>query len=324
MKSIHSMLEFLILDGLLLFSLFFSITWFIVWLQQLGIGSATNARLSQLGIWRGAALASFGGLVTPFCSCSTVPVLTGMLRARVRLGSSFAFLVASPVINEGVIALLLGKSGVALAIAYVIAAGLLTTLAGVLVETLGMSRFLRPLAAMTGTQAIDIGKTSNTPSYQPSKVEAAVVAARMAWLELKAITPYLLAGLIVGAVIYGFVPETMLLEISQSVPPTGLIVLAAAIGIPIYISPLTAVPIGYALLERGFPVGALVAFLVSAVGSSVPEMILLWRLFRWQLLAAHIAVVLLSAVALGMLIGGISPFMRDIPSIWSLFSTTLH
>ena len=312
MKSIQAMLEFLLLDGALLIGLFFSITWLVVLLQQLGVGGSLNSRLSQMGRWRGAAMASVGGFVTPFCSCSTVPVLTGMLRAEIRLGTSFAFLIASPVINEGVIVLLLSKNGLVLAIAYILAAGLITTLGGLLIESLGMGRFLRPLTVAAGTSAMHVN-TPGTASYKPSTAEAAKVAARMALIELKTVAPYLVIGLLVGAVIYGVVPDKMLFDLSHSVPEFWLVIIAAVIGIPMYVSPVTVIPIGYALLAKGFPVGPMIAFLIAAAGTSIPEMILLLRLFRWQLVAAHIAVVLAAAIALGFLIGALWPMVPSMP-----------
>ena len=301
------MLEFLIQDGALLIGLFYGITWLVVFLQQLGVGGALNTRLSTMGRWRGAAMASVGGLVTPFCSCSTVPVLTGMLRADIRLATSFAFLISSPVINEGVIALLLGKSGLMMTAVYVGVAGLVTTLAGVLIESLGMARHLRPLGAAAGSGALMIDNP-DSPA-RSSTLEAAMVAARLALVELRQVAPYLAFGLLIGSLIYGLVPDEMLLKLSNSMPEVWLVIVAALIGLPMYVSPITVIPIGYALLAKGFPVGPLIAFLIAAAGTSIPEMVLLFRIFRWQLVAAHIAVVLVASIVLGYVIGALWPWM---------------
>jgi uncharacterized membrane protein YraQ (UPF0718 family) len=304
------MLEFLLMDGALLIGLFFGITWLVVFLQQLGVGGALNQRLSGLGRWRGAAMASVGGLVTPFCSCSTVPVLTGMLRADIRLSTSFAFLIASPVINEGVIALLLGKSGLMLALVYVGVAGAVTTLAGVLIESAGMSRHLRPLGHGAGSAALMIDNPDGMP--RSSTLDGARVAVRLALVELKQVAPYLALGLAIGAFIYGLVPDEMLFRLSTSMPEVWLVIVAALIGMPMYISPITVIPIGYALLAKGFPVGPLIAFLIAAAGTSIPEMVLLFRIFKWQLVAAHVAVVVVSAIVLGYVIGALWPFMASL------------
>lgn len=302
------MLEFLLMDGALLIGLFFGITWLVVFLQQLGVGAVLNQRLSGMGRWRGAAMASVGGLVTPFCSCSTVPILTGMLRADIRLSTSFAFLIASPVINEGVIALLLGKSGLLLALAYVAVAGVVTTVAGVLIESVGMARHLRPLGNAAGSAALMI---DNPDGGLPrsSTLDGARVAARLALVELKTVAPYLAIGLAIGAFIYGLVPDEMLFKLSTSMPEIWLVVVAALIGIPMYISPIAVIPIGYALLAKGFPVGPLLAFLIAAAGTSIPEMVLLLRIFKWQLVAAHVAVVVVSAIVLGYVIGALWPMV---------------
>jgi uncharacterized membrane protein YraQ (UPF0718 family) len=230
-----------------------------------------------------------------------------MLRADIRLSTSFAFLIASPVINEGVIALLLGKSGLMLALVYVGVAGFVTTLAGVLIETMGMARHLRPLSATAGSGALMVDSAGGMP--RSSTLVAVRVAARLALVELRQVAPYLAIGLLIGSLIYGLVPDAMLLQLSSSMPEAWLVVVAALIGIPMYISPITVIPIGYALLAKGFPVGPLIAFLIAAAGTSVPEMILLFRIFKWQLVAAHVAVVTVSAVVLGYVIGALWPMI---------------
>lgn len=311
MKSFQAMLEFVLMDGTLLIGLFYGITWLVVFMQQLGVGGALNQRLSGMGRWRGAAMASVGGLVTPFCSCSTVPVLTGMLRAEIRLSTSFAFLIASPVINEGVIALLLGKSGLMLALVYIAVAGAVTTLAGVMIESMGMARHLRPLGNAAGSRALMVDNPGGG-LQRSSTLTAARVAARLALVELKQVAPYLAIGLAIGAVIYGLVPDAMLMTLSKSMPEVWLVIVAALIGMPMYISPITVIPIGYALLAKGFPVGPLIAFLIAAAGTSIPEMVLLFRIFKWQLVAAHVAVVVLSAIVLGYVIGALWPWVATV------------
>lgn len=294
MSTLMDVLTFLLTDGVLLVSLFLLITWLVLLVQQLAVGRAIMTRLTAHGLLSGTSLAALGGAVTPFCSCSTVPVLSGLLRARVRLSACFTFLIASPVINEGVIILLAGTTHLQSLVAFIMIAALLSIGAGLAVEGMGMGRFLRPLEEECSIEGY-VGNHAATP--RPG------AAARIAWQgaihELRQVTPYLAIGLLIGAAIYGFVPTTWLLSWNATMPPAWMIPLAALIALPVYVSPVMLVPIGFALLEKGLGIGALTAFLVAAAGSSLPELILLQRLFKWPLLLAHVAAVWLAAVLLG-------------------------
>lgn len=290
--------RFVLVDGTLLILLFVAITMLVLLAQQLAVGGSVQRKLGGIGAWRGAALAAFGGAVTPFCSCSTVPVLSGMLRARVRLAACFSFLIASPVINEGVVIVLAVSSGAASAVAYVLASALLCVMAGVAVEQLGLTRFLRPQPVMEGIVEGRLGGGGTLAGRPPLSfaVQTAWAATRM---ELRHLGPYLAIGILVGAAIYGYVPTAALADLAAVVPSHWAIPLAALLAAPLYVSPMVAVPIGFALIEKGLGAGTVIAFLIAGAGTSLPEMILLGRLFRWPLLLSHIATVLVSAILLG-------------------------
>jgi uncharacterized membrane protein YraQ (UPF0718 family) len=292
--------HFILVDGSLLIALFVIITMLVFLTQQLAVGRSVQTALAggARGTWRGAAMAAVGGAVTPFCSCSTVPVLSGMLRAHIPLSACFTFLIASPVINEGVVVLLAGSSGTVEALAYVLMAGTLCVVAGIVVERIGLGRYLR--ATTEREPALPEGYLgASGEALRPPLAFALHNAWAGTRLELRHLGPYLMAGILVGALIYGYVPTWALAQLAERLPPHWMIVLAALVAAPLYISPLMAVPIGFALIEKGTGAGPVIAFLIAGAGTSLPEMILLGRLFRWQLLLAHIATVLLAALALG-------------------------
>ncbi len=302
-ESMHgwqAAIRFVLVDGSLLILLFVAITMLVLLAQQLAVGGSVQRKLGGIGAWRSAALAAFGGAVTPFCSCSTVPVLSGMLRAKVRLAACFSFLIASPVINEGVVIVLAVSSGAASAVAYVLLSALLCVIAGVAVEQLGLTRFLRPQPTIeVAAEACLGGGGSGTLAGRPPfsfAVQTAWAATRM---ELRHLGPYLAIGILIGAAIYGYVPTAALADLAAVVPIHWTIPLAALIAAPLYVSPMVAVPIGFALIEKGLGAGTVIAFLIAGAGTSLPEMILLGRLFRWPLLLSHIATVLVSAILLG-------------------------
>ncbi len=299
MDKVVDVINFILLDGLMLVILFLGISMLIFLAQQFSLGRSIEVKLANASSWNGATLAAIGGAVTPFCSCSTVPVLSGMLRSKIGLASCFTFLISSPVINEGVIILLVSGPGFGSAVIFVLSAALLSILAGILVERTGMIRFLRPL----GTVAVPEGYMGDsTGEVSRPKFRTALSfswgAARM---ELRQIMPYLVIGIIIGGLIHGYMPENILTDLDHTFPPYFLIPLVALIAVPLYISPMAIVPIGYALIEKGMDPGPLVALLISGAGTSLPEMILLLRLFRWPLIVAHIVAVVTAAVILGFL-----------------------
>lgn len=298
MVGARAFAEFLVMDGALLVGLFLAVTWGVVLLQQRLPFQQAQGRLAESSGWNSAFVASVGGVITPFCSCSTVPVLSGMLRAGVGLVPSFAFLVASPVVNEGVFILLFSTSNLVPGMVFIGVGLVLTATAGVVVGRLGFARYIIDTPAPE-TTATFVGTSG--PSWPGFRV-----ASRFAWMaatqELRKVAPYLAVGLVIGGLIYGAVPSETLVGLVDRVPVEVLYLMCAVVGIPLYVSPLAALPIGLALIEKGFPVGPLVTFLVAAIGTSPPEIMLLFRLFKWPLVVAHTVVVVLCALALGAIV----------------------
>lgn len=295
---VSAFLQFLVLDGALLVGLFLLITWAVVLMQQRMPFQATQGRLLGASGWQSAFLASVGGVITPFCSCSTIPVLSGMLRAGVGFAPSFAFLVSSPVVNEGVLILLFSTKGVVPGLTFLFAGLALTSAAGVLASRLGLQRHVVALPTQQSTGTFVGGASPRWPGWGP--------ASRFAWVaavqELRRAGGYLAVGLLIGGVIYGAVPRQMLMDLVGSVPGPLLYLACALVGVPLYVSPIAALPVGFALIEKGFPVGPLVTFLVSAIGTSPPEIVLLLRLFRLPLVVAHTVTVVVCALLLGLVV----------------------
>lgn len=298
MQGIRPFFEFLLMDGALLVGLFLLITWAVVMLQQRVSFQAAQGLLMGSSSWRSAFVASIGGVLTPFCSCSTIPVLSGMLRAGVGFVPSFAFLVASPVVSEGVFILLLLTVGIIPAVVFIFLGLVLTSAAGVAAGSFGLARYVT-LKPTPQSSAAFLGQAA-------AKWQGLHPSSRFAWLaakqELRAVAPYLLVGLLIGGLIYGAVPQEALVSLLDQLPVGWLYLACALLGVPLYISPITALPIGLALIEKGFPVGPLVTFLVSAIGTSLPEVMLLFRLFKLPLVIAHTLTVITCALVLGLAI----------------------
>lgn len=298
MSALDTALGFVVREGVLLAVLFFAVAFAIAMVQQ-SIGQRLTNALGKTSLETGSAMAAIAGAVTPFCSCSTVPVLSGMLQARVRFGVCFTFLIASPVINEGLLLVLLRHQSSAQAVVFVATAFALSVAFGVALDRIGMARYVKALPdpGFGGAVKVADGTRIRVPLAAKAKF-----AARSAWAEFKTSAPYLAVGLLAGAAIYGYVPHEALAQLQDNLPGWALVIAMALVGVPFYVSPAMVVPIAVALLDKGLGIGPVAAFLVSAAGTSIPEMILLVRLFRAPLVVWHVVAIVVSATVIGLVL----------------------
>ncbi len=242
------------------------------------------------------------GAVTPFCSCSTVPVLAGLLGAGAPLGLSFSFLLASPIVNEIAVLLLLGLFGVEITAIYIVLALAAAILGGVVIDTFDLDHLVKDVRITTTdrTVATDGGTASCScsGSVQTTKThrEHVETAAGGAWSFFRDAFPYLLLGMTLGALIHGAVPASWLQQVAGN--PLA-VPLAALAGAPLYVSMAGMLGIAAPLVDQGVPVGTVIAFVVGGAGVSIPNLILLNRLFERKLLAVYAVTVVTIGVVLG-------------------------
>ncbi len=243
----------------------------------------------------GNVMAAGLGVVTPFCSCSAVPAFIGFVAAGVPLGVTLSFLIASPLVNEIAIGLLLTLFGWQVTLAYIAAGVSIAVVAGWVLGRLGLERFVEPFVFETtlGGQVIDsTAGLTFTQRVQMGAEEVRTILGRI-W-------PYLALGIGVGAVIHGWAPEDFFTAYAGPDNVFGVLV-AVLIGIPLYSNAAGILPLVEALHDKGLPMGTLLAFMMAVVALSLPEMILLRRVLKTQLLGIYIAVVGTSIVAVGYL-----------------------
>ncbi len=296
MNNIGLVTNFILKEGALLAVLFFLVAFAVAMLQQ-SVGQKINNALAGTSLEKGVLLAATAGAVTPFCSCSTVPILSGMLQARIRFGVCFTFLIASPVINEGLLIVLLRQQSALEATLFLVVAFVLSVGFGLFLDRIGMVRYVKLVP-----KAMNIGGANRIEgSSAPVSLLARLrFASHTAWHELKSSAPYLAVGIVAGALIYGYVPQELLMQLKEWLPSWVLIVVMAMIGVPFYVNAAMIVPIAVALLGKGLGVGPVAAFLVSAAGTSIPEMIMLVRLFKAPLILWHLVAILVSATFIGL------------------------
>ncbi len=242
----------------------------------------------------GNVLASLLGIVTPFCSCSAVPLFVGFVESGVPLGVTLSFLIAAPMINEVAATLLLGLFGWRVALLYVGTGLIIAMVAGWVIGRLHLEHWVEDWVyqmRMGESQLVEERKTwADRVSYGLQSVRDIV---GRTW-------PYVIAGIAVGAVIHGYVPQDFMAHIMGknawwSVPA------AVLLGVPMYSNAAGVIPVVQALMEKGASLGTVLAFMMSVVGLSLPETIILRRVLKWQMIAVFLGVVAVGIVAVGYL-----------------------
>jgi len=246
------------------------------------------------------------GAITPFCSCSTVPVLAGLLQAGAPLGLAFSFLLASPLVNWIAALLLLGLFGVEITLWYIIMTLLAAILGGLVIGRLGLSRYVKEVQIVDEqgqTVAADGGTTSCCGTRNMSRAkthrEHIETAAREAWSFFIDTLPYLILGMTIGALIHGVVPIDVLQAVLGPENPLA-VPLAALAGAPVYISLSGMLPIAASLSEQGIAIGTVLAFVIGGAGVSIPNLILLNKLFKRRLLLIYAVTVVLTGIIVGI------------------------
>lgn len=245
------------------------------------------------------------GAVTPFCSCSTVPVLAGLLQAGAPLGLAFSFLLASPLVNEIAVLLLVGLFGIEVTVYYVVITLVAAVIGGLVIGRLGLTEQIKTvritddpdqaIATDGGTADCCAGGTTRTERTHRQHVES---AARDAWSFFVDTLPYLILGIVIGALIHGVVPVDVLRTVLGPENPLA-VPLAALAGAPVYVSLSGMLPIAASLSGQGIAIGTVLAFVVGGAGVSIPNLILLNKLFKRRLLLVYAGTV----VTIGTIVG---------------------
>jgi hypothetical protein len=243
----------------------------------------------------GNVMAAGLGVVTPFCSCSAVPAFIGFVSAGVPIGVTLSFLVASPMVNEIAIGMLLTLFGVKITAIYVGAGLIIAILAGWILGRMGVQKWVEPFVFETKLRCKPVD-----PSRALTFDDRVTMGIEEVGTVLRKIWPYLLVGIGLGALIHGWVPTEFFTTYAGAGSTFGVLI-AIGIGIPLYSNAAGVMPLVQVLFEKGLPMGTLLAFMMAVVALSLPEMILLRRVLKPQLLAAYVAVVGTGIVIVGYL-----------------------
>lgn len=254
----------------------------------------TRKALEGKSLFAGNVMASLLGIVTPFCSCSAIPLFLGFVGAGIPLGVTFSFLIAAPMINEVALVLLIGLFGWKVALIYVLTGLSIAILAGFILEKLKLTRYVEDW----------VQKAQSQPTLEEEEsltFEERISAGGEVVKEIVGkIWIYIILGIAVGAGAHGFVPDEYLAgalgnQNWYSVP------LAILVGIPLYSNAAGIIPIVSVLIEKGVTLGTALAFMMSVIGLSLPEIIILKKVLKWQLIGIFVGVVALGIVIVGFI-----------------------
>ncbi|CAM3139287.1 permease [Vibrio rarus] len=325
--------------------LFLTISYLVGVLQEVITAEKVQSILSSKN-GKGYFIAALLGAITPFCSCSTIPFLKGLLRARAGFGPMMVFLFASPLLNPVIIGLFVMTFGWKVAIFYFAIAMTVAVVSGYVLEKLGFERYVRQEAyqqttscnnrdnggcgndendTTTATQQIKAAPANaccsplakkETPKHTCCDSTAAPIDAtattdtaptnrwlriwNATWKDFKQVLPYLLLGIFIGSFIYGFIPTEVIARYAGN-HVWYAIPIAAVIGIPLYIRAEAVIPLSAALVQKGMALGSVMALIIGSAGASLTEVILLKSIFKNQMIAAFLAVILGMAIGAGYL-----------------------
>ncbi len=296
MSKLTDTIEMFAILAIELTALFLLISYF-VGVLQVYIPPEKIERILSSKHGKGYIIAALLGSITPFCSCSTIPFLKGLLRAKAGFGPMMVFLFASPLLNPIVIALFFATFGFQITALYFSIAMGVSVSAGYVLEKLGFDKYIKPFESNT---------TSCSTQNSCCASEAKPVISKwrkiwdITWVDFKSALPYLFIGVALGSIIHGFVPTDFITKYASEHNPAA-IPFAAVVGIPLYLRAVTLIPLSAALVAKGMGIGAVMAFMIGSAGASLPEVILLKSMFKTQMIIAFLVVVLGMAMFSGFL-----------------------
>lgn len=290
---------------------------------------------------RGYVIAALLGAITPFCSCSTIPMLRGLLSAKAGFGPTLTFLFVSPLLNPIIVGLMWVTFGLEITLLYIVIATVVSVLSSLLLNKLGFERHVidanetkgnscsascsTPKTTIQATPCCN-GAPLNQPDHSvqttsccdakpvksshsccpdessklPMPSSAIKLAWKDAWKQFRDVFPYLLAGVLIGSFIYGFIPAEWIANHAGG-DNMFAVPLSAIVGIPLYIRAEAVIPLASVLMAKGMGIGAVMALIIGSAGASLTEVILLKSMFRTPMIVAFLAVILGMAITMGYL-----------------------
>ena len=293
-------LQFFIYDVIKITILLCALIFFISYIQSFFPPERSK---KILGRFRGIGaniVAALLGTVTPFCSCSSIPLFIGFTSAGLSVGVTFSFLISSPMVDLGSLVLLMSIFGPRVAVIYVVLGLIIAVLGGTMIEKLRMERYVESFIRTAGSVDLE--------SPDLSIKDRLIYAKEQMVNTFRKVFPYVLIGVGIGAVIHNWIPEDWVVSVLGNKNPLG-VVLATLIGVPMYADIFGTIPIAEALFAKGAQLGSVLAFMMAVTTLSLPSMIMLRKAVKPKLLALFIAICTLGIILIGYLFNAIQPLI---------------
>ncbi|MEG0898758.1 MAG: permease [Oscillospiraceae bacterium] len=283
-------LQFFIYDTIKIFILLSILIFSISYIQSYFPPERTKKILGRFKGIIANVFAALLGTVTPFCSCSSIPLFIGFTIAGLPIGVTFSFLISSPMVDLGSLVLLMSIFGWKIAFAYVVIGLILAVLGGTIIEKLGMEKYVEDF--IKSVDNIDFANPELTQNqrinYAKSQLKSTV----------KKVAPYILVGVGIGAVIHNLIPQHFIETILGSENPFSVI-LATLVGIPMYADIFGTIPVAESLFAKGAGLGTILAFMMAVTALSLPSMVMLRKAVKPKLLAFFISIVTIGIIIIG-------------------------
>lgn len=293
-------LQFFIYDVIKITLLLCVLIFFISYIQSFFPPERSKKILSRFHGLGANTIAALLGTVTPFCSCSSVPLFIGFTSAGLPLGVTFSFLISSPMVDLGSLVLLTSIFGARIAVLYVILGLVVAILGGSLIERLRMEPYIESFVLRAGS--VDIESPDLTTQDRLIYAKEEMVS------TFKKVFPYILIGVGIGAFIHNWIPEDWVVSLLGRDNPLGVL-LATLLGLPFYADIFGTIPIAEALLSKGAQLGTVLAFMMSVTTLSIPSLVMLRKAIKPTLLAMFIAICVLGIILVGYLFNFLQPLI---------------
>jgi uncharacterized protein len=286
-------INFFVFDSLKIFVLLVVIIFMVSVIRSYLPPEKTKKWLSNRFEIVGNILAALIGIITPFCSCSAVPLFIGLVESGVPLGVTFSYLISAPMVNEVAAVMLLGLFGPAVALLYITSGVVIAVIVGYILGRMKLEHLVEDYVwkIKVNNQTVDIKKSFSVRLKESYEYTLDLV---------KKVFPYVLIGVAAGALIHGYAPENLLTKIAGKSNILA-VPLAVLIGVPLYSNAAGTIPIVKSLIEKGLPIGTALAFMMSVTALSFPEMIILRKVLRPKLLVIYIGILTLGIIFTGYL-----------------------
>lgn len=293
-------IEFFLYDVIKITILLCSLIFLISYIQSYFPPERSKRILGRFhGVWANC-ISALLGTVTPFCSCSSIPLFIGFTSAGLPVGVTFSFLISSPMVDLGSLLLLMSIFGAKVAIIYVIVGLIVAVVGGTIIEKLHMERYVESFILSAGSVDIE--------SPDLTKKDRLVYAKEQMLSTFKKVFPYILIGVGIGAIIHNWIPEELVSLVLGSKNPFG-VVLATLIGVPMYADIFGTIPIAEALLYKGAQLGTILSFMMAVTTLSLPSMIMLRKAVKPKLLALFIGICTIGIILVGYFFNTIQAFI---------------